>query len=523
MKAREEVVFPWALRVLLLGTVAVLLLGSAGVVCLLLRQGELTQHVARLEARLHVVSQSCGSLRAAGETLEGLGPELHRRRRGAEAPAGEDQDVMMMMTYSRVPLKFFMDLCNSSRGICLTGPPGLQGLPGKDCVKGPQGMPGLNGKKGRRGLPGERGERGPKGDTGPAELPSMSPDQGNYSFNESVTRAHRLTVIAPDQHNILNSAEDGEHRTIPMEHERPPMSSDQGTWTKESLNEPKAESGTRAYSFTDRSTDTVPKSAADFVPVTVTENIVKTITCFENVTQMQNTFGAWMSDAAHLDEERYWLMEHFSGQMIAVYPNISSFQTNNANTTQLEGYYQGCGHVIYNGSLYYHNGGSNKLLKLHLETKRTSFLIFENARFRYRSYLFHNSKTYFKFAMDENGLWVIAASAPGDTLVVAKLNHETFSVTSIIETGYPKAKAGNVFIAYGILYITDSKDKKITHAFDLEKKVSLVVSCALRSANGILAMLSYYPQKQMLYLWDNRSVKICKVNFTIVKKEWPLL
>jgi gliomedin len=159
------------------------------------------------------------------------------------------------------------------------------------------------------------------------------------------------------------------------------------------------------------------------------------------------------------------------------------------------------------------------LHRFNLETKTTSFLVIENTRHRHRSYLFENSKTYYKFAVDESGLWVMAASATDETLVVAKLNHESFSVTSIIHTRYPKSKAGNGFIAYGILYITDSKDKKITHGFDLERGVSLAVSYALRQANGILAMLSYYPHKQVLYMWDNSSLKTCKVHFAVLKKE----
>ncbi|CAL8261398.1 unnamed protein product [Merluccius merluccius] len=100
MKDRESVVLQWALR-------ALLLLGSAGLVCLLLlRQQDLTQHVARLEARLHAVSQSCGSLREAVEGGPALDPGRRpsRRRRRAEAPGGEDQDMMLMMTYSRVPV-----------------------------------------------------------------------------------------------------------------------------------------------------------------------------------------------------------------------------------------------------------------------------------------------------------------------------------------------------------------------------------------------------------------------------------
>jgi hypothetical protein len=99
MKDRQYGVLPWALRGLLLGMAALLLLGSGGLVCLLLGHRDLTQHVARLEARL--------------EAMEG-GPRhtdppepLHhsRRRRGAEAPGGDHQDALMMMTYSRVPVR----------------------------------------------------------------------------------------------------------------------------------------------------------------------------------------------------------------------------------------------------------------------------------------------------------------------------------------------------------------------------------------------------------------------------------
>jgi len=99
MKDRENVVLPWALQALLLGMAVLLLLGSAGLLCLLLRHRELTQHVARLDAELHAVSRG-----------PALGPGLlrgSRMRRGAEDPGGKknQDDVLMMMTYSRVPVR----------------------------------------------------------------------------------------------------------------------------------------------------------------------------------------------------------------------------------------------------------------------------------------------------------------------------------------------------------------------------------------------------------------------------------
>lgn len=138
-----------------------------------------------------------------------------------------------------------------------------------------------------------------------------------------------------------------------------------------------------------------------------------------------------------------------------------------------------------------------------------------HSRYNRLNYLFSNSKTYFKFAVDENGLWVIFASNPSDILMVAKLNEDTFSVESVINTAYPIARAGNAFIVCGILYVTDDTDRKVTFAFDLKKESPSDVSFDLRPDNGILAMLSYYPNRRLLYMWDNSRVKTCKVKLKV--------
>ncbi|XP_044212837.1 gliomedin-like isoform X6 [Thunnus albacares] len=244
---------------------------------------------------------------------------------------------------------------------------------------------------------------------------------------------------------------------------------------------------------------------------TKTECFIKTVKCSEEVTKMQSTYGSWMSDTSQLNEGRYWQAEHFSGRLLTEHKNISAFQNTSIKTIDVKKFYQGCGHVVYKGSFYFHNAGTHRLVKFNLNTRRTNTLIMARSRYNNLTYLFRNSKTYFKFAVDENGLWVIFASNTGDNTMVAKLNPETFSVESVINTGYPTSKAGNAFIACGVLYITDGKDRRVTYAFDLKKESPLDVSFDLRPANGILAMLSYYPNKKLLYMWDNSSVKTCKV------------
>lgn len=147
-----------------------------------------------------------------------------------------------------------------------------------------------------------------------------------------------------------------------------------------------------------------------------------------------------------------------------------------------------------------------------LDTGRTSALVMAGSRYHNLVYLFPNSKTYFKFAVDENGLWVIFAAGAGDSVMVAKLRAEPFSVEAVVNTHYPTAKAGNAFVVCGVLYFTDHTDRKVTHAFDLYEERPESVDFDLRPAGGVLAMLSYYPTRTLLYMWDNSSVKSCKVN-----------
>lgn len=153
--------------------------------------------------------------------------------------------------------------------------------------------------------------------------------------------------------------------------------------------------------------------------------------------------------------------------------------------------------------------------RFHLKTGRASALVMADSRYHSLAYLFRNSKTYFKFAVDENGLWVIFAASAGDGVMVAKLRPETFSVEAVINTHYPTAKAGNAFIICGVLYFTDETDRRVTYAFDLYKETPEDVDLDLRPADGILAMVSYYPNKRLLYMWDNSSVKTCAVKLSL--------
>lgn len=55
-----------------------------------------------------------------------------------------------------------------------------------------------------------------------------------------------------------------------------------------------------------------------------------------------------------------------TGRLLEEHQNASSFQNKSHQTVDIRKFYQGCGHVVYKGSLYFHNGGTNTLIKSEL-------------------------------------------------------------------------------------------------------------------------------------------------------------
>ncbi|KAM7396854.1 hypothetical protein PAMP_019862 [Pampus punctatissimus] len=117
-----------ALKVLLVWMCVLLLLSSAGVVYLLVRHTELMEEVVRLDAQMKVLSQSCRPQAGTLHTDPGKAGQLkalHRSRRNnggqpKQSLDKDEKDMLMMMTYTMVPVKTFIDLCNGTR-MCLTG------------------------------------------------------------------------------------------------------------------------------------------------------------------------------------------------------------------------------------------------------------------------------------------------------------------------------------------------------------------------------------------------------------------
>lgn len=436
------------------------------------------------------VSQEVGE-EAERKNKNGMKQKYHHGYHKAHV----QDDMMMMMTYSMVPIKLLIDICNSSKGACIAGPPGLPGIPGTDGMPGlngtdgMNGQPGVDGRRGKRGPPGEQGNPGEKGEPGepgppgergqpsndviiegppgppgppgPAGPPGPPGPQGPPRIRHYRAHLQAAQTLVPLQANIPND-------DMMKLHEK---------------------------------------------PVKKNECLIKSLINPRDVSKMEGTYGTWMRDTALLHDERIWVAEHFSGRKVKEYKSFGSFQNSSYEDVDIRKFYQGCGHTVHNGSLYYHIAGTSSIGRFNFETRRLHTLTIDNARYNNLAYLLHNSKTYFKLAADENGLWVIYAFSVDDIIMVGQLDQKTFSITSYINTTYPRTKAGNAFIACGVLYVTDTKDTRVSFAFDLLKGKPVNVTFDLRPHRGILSMLSYSPKDRHLYMWDNGHVKLYVVHF----------
>ncbi|NXE66113.1 GLDN protein, partial [Calcarius ornatus] len=395
------------------------------------------------------------------------------------------------------------------------GPPGLPGYNGSDGIPGTPGQkgePGVNGKRGKIGLPGPKGDQGQKGEPGEMGLPGKDGVPGGKGARGSKRKKG-------DANNdvILEGAKGEPGPPGPPGPAGPP-----GPPGKRK-GKAKVELQENIYSSkcTDEicgvpNDDTLAGKAEDRTlepPSKKAECVITSVGSPDQYVSVQQTFGTWMREPANISDERIWLTMHFSGNYIKEYENFDALLNGSYRIINITGFFYGCGHAVQNNHLYYHQGGTSYIRKFGLDKDSLHTLHIKKALHQGKNYLFSNSKTYFNIAVDEKGLWIIYASSIDENIMVASVDEESFSVNWHINTTYPKSKAGNAFIACGILYVTDTKDMTVSFAFDLLKRKQIDARFKLRSSQSVLAMLSYSLRDKNLYTWENGSLMVYPVRF----------
>ncbi|XP_070836212.1 olfactomedin-4 [Chaetodon trifascialis] len=223
-------------------------------------------------------------------------------------------------------------------------------------------------------------------------------------------------------------------------------------------------------------------------------------------------YGGWGKDSkpARGYESMYFLgdssipsVKNF--YLYSNYENLilkSAFETHNT-PSGWEG--TGNNYIVHGNAIYYQHNAPLRMTKLDLSTSMYEHRVIPAASHKF-SYSY-SEKQNLDFAADENGLWVMYASEESKgKIVLAKIDEKSFDIEEEWNTGLFMERAGNAFMACGVMYATrpvDLKTEEIYYAFDTKTKEEKDLNIRFQKYQEKYTNLHYNPTDQKLYMYNN--------------------
>ncbi|XP_019733667.1 olfactomedin-like protein 1 [Hippocampus comes] len=243
------------------------------------------------------------------------------------------------------------------------------------------------------------------------------------------------------------------------------------------------------------------------------------------VKKMGDNAGSWFKDPA-AGAAKVYLLSGIRNDTLLEYASLQSFSEKIAvppfKVVRLPFSWQGTGHLVYNGFLYYHKADTpNQILKVDLSngTVVDSTLLPGAGRLPVYSL---NTNTYLDMAVDELGLWVIHADPEyGGNLVLTKLDKGNLAVEYIWDTQCKSQDAEGAFIICGTLYVVYNTHyggrSTVQCLYDIHDTIhsteSPVVFFPKRYTSH--SSIHYHPGDKQLYAWDDGYQTLYKVETRI--------
>lgn len=232
-------------------------------------------------------------------------------------------------------------------------------------------------------------------------------------------------------------------------------------------------------------------------------------------------WGAWMKDPfppTPDDAHKHWVTLLPTGSALLEFPDAASYEANrNIKPYELPWPYQGNGHVVFNGSFVYHASGKPVLIAYNLENGETAEVELPEAAFTKDRVLFNIKHTYFKMAVDENGLWAMYGNENSQNLMMAKLKIEPFEIIKVEDLDFIHRVVSHAFISCGVMYTVDetSIDKTtLNFAFDLYNNTVTRIEIDFVNPYTQNNMISYNPSDRLLYSWDRGNQLTYRLRFS---------
>ncbi|KAM9854150.1 olfactomedin-like protein 3 isoform 2-T3 [Aulostomus maculatus] len=175
------------------------------------------------------------------------------------------------------------------------------------------------------------------------------------------------------------------------------------------------------------------------------------------VKKVGDSYGSWFKDPS-AGSDKVYLLSGIHNDTLLEYVSLQSFtertSTPPAKVHQLPFAWQGTGHVVYDGFLYYHKADTaNQILKVDLLSGTVADNTLLPGAGRLPVYSL-NPNTYLDMAVDELGLWVIYADPEyGGNLVLTKLDKVNLAVDYTWDTQCKSRDAEGAFLICGTLYV----------------------------------------------------------------------
>ncbi|NXS38316.1 OLFL1 protein, partial [Pomatostomus ruficeps] len=232
--------------------------------------------------------------------------------------------------------------------------------------------------------------------------------------------------------------------------------------------------------------------------------------------------GSWMKDPGKKHTKIY-LLSGSVNNAILEFANIMPFMENNhtlkARRVPLPWPWQGTGHVIYQGFLFYHRHGSlNEIVKFNIQRRSVADQALLPGAGRIPAYQL-SPQTKIDLAVDEQGLWALHAEPEtGGNLVVTKINHATMALEHSWDTPCSSRDAEAAFMACSTLYVVYNSpsggSSRIQCVYDVLDALNAPINPGLHfpKRQGGHSTVHYNPKEKQLFAWGDGSQIIYKLH-----------
>ncbi|NWT70739.1 OLFL1 protein, partial [Prunella himalayana] len=229
--------------------------------------------------------------------------------------------------------------------------------------------------------------------------------------------------------------------------------------------------------------------------------------------------GSWMKDPGKKHGKIY-LLSGSVNNVVLEFANIMAFMENNqtlkARRVPLPLPWEGTGHVISQGFLFYHRHGSlNEIVKFNLQRRTVADQMLLPGAGRVPAYQL-SPQTKIDLALDEQGLWALHAEPEtGGNIVLTKINAVAMAVEHSWDTPCSSRGAEAAFMACNALHVVYNSpsggSSRIQCVYDV---LGAHTNPGLHfpKRQGGHSTVHYNPKDKQLFAWGDGSQIIYKLH-----------